>query len=87
MVIRARNCEDTSHQPSSLLRRKAVWSGYNQTYVKNIVSGAIKALKLLSALTFDPGLFFWTKGLENHLNNKIQEAEREEAEIKRKYTF
>lgn len=70
----------------SFLNRTAVWSGYDNSYVKNIVKGALKALKLLSALTFDPGLFFWTKGLESHLSNKMQEAEREKAEIK-KYTF
>jgi hypothetical protein len=68
------------------LNRNAVWSGYGEPYVKNIVKGALKALKLLSALTFDPGLFFWTKGLEAHLTSKMQEAEKEKAEIK-KYTF
>ena len=67
-------------------RKHSVWSGYGQPYVQNIVRGALKALKLLSALTFDPGLFFWTKGLEGHLNKKMQEAEKEKEEIKR-FTF
>ena len=59
----------------------AAWSGYNQTYVKTIVNGALKALKLLATLTFDPGLFFWTKGLEGHLKKRIEEAEKEAKEV------
>ena len=66
--------------------KHAVWSGYNQSYIKNIVSGAMKALKLLATITFDPGLYFWTKGLENHLKGKIEEAKKQE-ELKKKYTF
>lgn len=52
------------------------WSGYNDTYVQNIINGAMKALQLLSILTFDPGLLFWTQGLKNHLEKKTKEAER-----------
>ena len=68
------------------LYRQSSWSGYTQPYIKNIVKGGLKALKLLATITFDPGLFFWTKGLESHLNKRLQEAEREEAE-KQKYKF
>jgi hypothetical protein len=46
----------------------------------------MKALKLLSVLTFDPALLFWTKGLENHLNVRIKEAEAEAKEVE-KYKF
>lgn len=67
-------------------RKNAAWSGYGQPYIQNIVKGILKALKLASVMTFDPGLYFWTKGLEHHLNKKIQEAEKEKEEIK-KYTF
>ena len=66
--------------------KQAAWSGYNQSYVQSIVKGILKALKLTSVLTFDPGLFFWTKGLENHLKKKMEEAKREAEEAK-KYTF
>ena len=66
--------------------KKAAWSGYNQPYIQSIVKGILKALKLTSVLTFDPGLFFWTKGLENHLEKKMEEAKREQEEIN-KYTF
>ena len=66
--------------------KTAIWSGYNQPYVKNIVNGAMKALKLLATLTFDPGLFFWVKGLEGHLKNKMQEAEQQALEVN-KYKF
>ena len=52
------------------LFRHAIWSGYNQPYVKNIVSGGMKALKLLATLTFDPGLLFWVKGLDSHQDQK-----------------
>lgn len=61
--------------------KTAVWSGYNQTYVQTIVNGAMKALKLLATLTFDPKLFFWTKGLENHLRKKMEEAKKEKEEV------
>lgn len=64
-------------------RLTAAWSGYNQTYVKTIVSGALKALKLLATLTFDPGLFFWTKGLEGHLKKRIEEAEKAAKEVEK----
>jgi len=66
--------------------KEAAWSGYSQPYIKNIVKGILKALKLASVLTFDPGLYFWTKGLEGHLNKKMREAEQEQEQIK-KYTF
>jgi len=66
--------------------KESSWSGYNQSYIKNIVAGAMKALKLLATITFDPGLYFWTKGLENHLKGKIEEAKKQE-ELKKKYTF
>jgi len=50
----------------------------------------MKALKILATLTFDPGLYFWTNGLQKHLESRMEEArkekEREEAERKR-YTF
>jgi len=65
------------------MQREAVWSGYNNSYVKNIVKGADKALTLLAALTFDPGLLFWVKGLSNYLDKKVQEAEEEERRLKR----
>ena len=68
------------------LHKHAIWSGYNQSYVKNIISGGMKALKLLATLTFDPGLLFWVKGLENHLKNKMREAELEALEVE-KYRF
>lgn len=61
----------------------ASWSGYNSPYVKNIVSAGTKVLKLLGALTFDVQLLFWTKGLENHLKNRIAEAEKEQKEIEK----
>ena len=64
----------------------ASWQGYLQPYVQNIISGATKALQLLSVLTFDPKLLFWTQGLKNHLENRIREAEREAEEAKR-YIF
>ena len=66
--------------------KKAAWSGYNAPYVQSIVKGILKALKLASVLTFDPGLYFWTKGLEGHLKKKMEEAKQEQEEIK-KYTF
>ena len=87
-----REKEKNSMQKKSPNKRKAkihcqgVWSGYNESYVKNIVKGAMKALTLLSVLTFDPGLLFWTKGLENHLKNRMKEAEKEAEEAK-KYRF
>jgi len=62
------------------------WTGYNEPYVKNIIDGAMKALKLLSVLTFDPALLFWTQGLKGHLEKKIKEAEKEKEESKR-FTF
>ena len=34
----------------------------------NTVEGGLKALKLLSTLTFDMTLLMWVKGLEGHLN-------------------
>lgn len=68
------------------MEKTSVWGGYNQTYVKKIVEGGLKALKLLSVLTFDPGLLIWTKGLENHLKKKIKDAEKEAEELK-KYRF
>lgn len=83
--VNANSCIQKNSQDESL-NKTASWSGYNQSYIKNIVSGAMKALKLLSVLTFDPGLFFWTKGLENHLKGKIEEAKKQE-ELKKKYTF
>ena len=46
----------------------------------------MKALKLLSVLTFDLKLLFWVKGLENHLEAKIKESEKESKEIE-KYKF
>lgn len=67
-------------------KKHAAWGGYNQPYVQSIVKGILKALKLTSVLTFDPGLYFWTKGLEGHLNKKMKEAEDEKKEIE-KYTF
>lgn len=67
-------------------RKNAAWSGYNQPYIQNIVKGILKALKLASVLTFDPGLYFWTKGLEGHLKKKMEEARKEQEQIK-KYTF
>ena len=63
--------------------RQAAWSGYNSPYVKNIVSAGTKVLKLLGALTFDVQLLFWTKGLENHLKNRIAEAEKEQKELEK----
>ena len=66
--------------------KQAAWGGYNQPYVQSIVKGILKALKLASVMTFDAGLYFWTKGLESHLKKKMEEARKEKEEIK-KYTF
>ncbi len=68
------------------VNKEAAWGGYNQPYVKNIIKGILKALKLASVLTFDPGLFFWTKGLEGHLKKKMEEAKKDQEQIE-KYTF
>lgn len=73
-------------QKNSSLNISAAWSGYREPYVQNIVKGALKALKLLATLTFDPGLFVWTKGLEHHLKKRIKEAEQEKKQIE-KWTF
>jgi hypothetical protein len=64
----------------------STWSGYNQSWVKSIIKGAMKSLQLLGALTFDAKLLFWVTGLKNHLENKIKEAEKELKEIE-KYKF
>lgn len=69
---------------SSLYR--SAWSGYDSPFVKNVIDGAMKALTLLSALTFDVGLMYWTKGLEKHLKDKIKETEKAKKEIN-KYKF
>lgn len=60
--------------------KDAAWSGYSQPYIQTIARGVLKALKLLSVITFDPGLFFWSKGLENHLEKKMSEADQEKKE-------
>ena len=68
----------TLPSPDPTIYLTAIWGGYNSSYVQTIVKGTMKALKILATLTFDPGLFYWTKGLEGHLNKKIREAEKEE---------
>ena len=65
------------------LSRQAVWSGYQQPYIRNIIKGADKALTLLATLTFDPGLLFWVRGLANYLDGKIKEADEDAARLKR----
>jgi hypothetical protein len=61
-----------------------VWSGYREPYVKNLVSGSMKVLTMLAMLTFDAELLIWTKGLQKHLEKRIAEAAKEEAELKKK---
>lgn len=63
--------------------KQAVWSGYQQSYIRNIIKGADKALTLLATLTFDPGLLFWVRGLANYLDGKIKESDAEIARLKR----
>lgn len=73
----AREIETSIHQ------REAAWTGYSSPYVQNIISAGLKVLKVLSILTFDPKLLFWTKGLEGHLENKLREAEKEKKELEK----
>ena len=61
---------------------EAAWSGYTQPYVKNIIKGGLKALKLLSTLTFDMQLLMWVKGLEGHLKKRMKEAEQQKQKEK-----
>lgn len=68
------------------LSKQAAWSGYQQTYIQNIVKGGLKALKLLAAITFDPLLYLYIKPLETHLQKRMEEAEKEKEEVK-KYTW
>lgn len=79
--------EENTHQKTDLssLYRSA-WSGYDSPFVKNIIDGAMKALAILSTLTFDVGLMYWTKGLEKHLKDKIKEAEKAKKDLE-KYRF
>lgn len=72
---------------ASDIEKTSAWGGYNQTYIKTIITSVLKALKLLSIITFDPGLFFWSKGLEHHLEKRMEEAAREAEESKNKYKF
>ena len=65
---------------------QAAWRGYNQPYVQNIIKGGLKALKLLSTLTFDMTLLMWVKGLENHLNKRMKEAKKD-LEKEKSYKF
>jgi hypothetical protein len=67
----------------SLLQREAAWTGYDSPYVQNIISAGLKVLKLLSVLTFDLKLLFWTKGLENHLEGRVREAAKEKKELEK----
>jgi hypothetical protein len=76
-----RICAREINSSSSI--HNASWSGYNSPYVKNIISAGTKVLKLLGALTFDVQLLFWTKGLENHLKNRMKEAEKEAEELEK----
>jgi len=62
---------------------ESAWTGYSSPYVQNIISAGLKVLKLLSVLTFDIKLLFWTKGLENHLESKLREAEKEKKELEK----
>lgn len=65
------------------LSRDAAWTGYSSPYVQNIISAGLKVLKVLSILTFDVTLLFWTKGLENHLEGRLREAEKEKKELEK----
>lgn len=64
----------------------AVWRGYSQPYVKSIIAGGLKVLKLLGTLTFDPALLMWTKGLEGHLKSMMEKS-RKEVEKEKSYIF
>lgn len=70
----------------ALQRKNAVWSGYGEPYVQNIVYAGSKVLKLLATITFDVGLLYWVHGLTKHLEEKMREAEQEKENVKR-YTF
>lgn len=69
------------------LRIDSAWSGYSTPYIQNIIKTVLKSLKLLSGFTFDPKLYFWSKGLENHLEKKMKEADKEKKEDAKKYRF
>lgn len=73
-------------QNRALRNKHATWSGYGDSYIQNIVHGASKVLTLLAVLTFDPGLLFWVKGLQHHLEVKMKEAEEEKGQVER-YRF
>ena len=68
---------------ASLSPRDAAWTGYSSLYVQNIISAGLKVLKLLGVLTFDMKLLFWTKGLENHLESRMKEVEKEKRELEK----
>ena len=65
------------------LSHEATWTGYSSPYVQNIISAGLKVLKLLSVLTFDGKLLFWTKGLEGHLAERLREAEKEKKALEK----
>jgi len=77
------NKRSTHHETDLAALYRTAWSGYDSPFVKNIIDGAMKALTMLSVLTFDVGLLYWTKGLEKHLKDKIAESEKAKEAIKK----